>query len=136
MEITEAAILADPQLTQAVLGRLSDLGVQISIDDYGTASFASLAYFNKLPIQQIKIDRSFVIEMSDETNAVIVQSAINLAHNMKRTVSAEGVEHPDTLQKLKELGCDMAQGNYLCEPLAANELTSWIQQPYRDLRNL
>ncbi|MBI3345068.1 MAG: EAL domain-containing protein [Gammaproteobacteria bacterium] len=133
LEITEAAILADPQLTQAVLGRLSDLGVQISIDDYGTASFASLAYFNKLPIQRINIDKSFVIEMSDETNAVIVRSAINLAHNMKRTVSAEGVEHPDTLKKLKELGCDIAQGNYLCEPLAANELIGWLQQPYRDL---
>lgn len=134
LEITEAAILAYSQTSQAVLGRLAGLGVQISIDDYGAASFASLAYFNKLPIQQIKIDKSFVIEMSDETNAVIVRSVINLVHNMKRTVNAEGVEHADTLQKLKELGCDMAQGNYLCEPLAPNELIGWLQQPpYRDL---
>ena len=133
LEITEAAILTDPQLTQAVLGRLSDLGVQISIDDYGTASFASLAYLNKLPMQQIKIDKSFVIEMSDETNAVIVRSAIDLAHNMKRTVSAEGVEHAEALEKLKDMGCDMAQGSYLCEPLAANEIIHWLQQPQRDI---
>ena len=133
LEITEAAILADPQLTQAVLGRLSDLGVQISIDDYGTASFASLAYLNKLPMQQIKIDKSFVIEMSDETNAVIVRSAIELAHNMKRKVSAEGVEHAEALEKLKDMGCDMAQGSYLCEPLAANEIIHWLQQPQRDI---
>ncbi len=132
LEVTEAAILANPQLTQAVLARLSDLGVQISIDDYGTASFASLAYLQKLPMQQIKIDKSFIIEISDETNAVIVRSAINLAHNMKRTVSAEGVEHAEVLGKLQDMGCDMAQGSYLCEPLAAKEIIHWLQQPRGD----
>ncbi len=133
LEITEAGILADPPLTQTVLERLSDLGVQISIDDYGTASFASLAYLNKLPMQQIKIDKSFVIEMADETNAVIVRSAINLAHNMKRTVSAEGIEHAEVLERLKDMGCDAAQGNYLCKPLAANEVIPWLQQPQCDI---
>ena len=133
LEITEAAILANPQITQAVLERLSDLGVQISIDDYGTASFASLAYLHKLPMQQIKIDKSLIMEMSDETNAVIVRSAINLAHNMKRTVSAEGVEHAEALGKLVDMGCDMAQGSYLCAPLTASEIVRWLQQPRCDI---
>ena len=133
LEITEAAILANPQLAQTVLARLSDLGVQISIDDYGTVSFASLAYLHKLPMQQIKIDKSLIIEMSDETNAVIVRSAISLAHNMQRTVSAEGVEHAEVLAELKDMGCDMAQGNYLCEPLAAKEIIHWLQQPRGDV---
>ena len=64
---------------------------------------------------------------------MIVRSAINLAHNMNRTVSAEGVEHVEVLEKLKAMSCDMAQGNYLCEPLASNEIIAWLQQPQRDI---
>lgn len=122
LEITENTILSDPQRTHAVLTRLSGLGVRLAIDDFG-AGHSSLGYLKRLPVQVLKIDKSFVLNMAkDEDDAVIVRSTINLGHNLGLTVVAEGVESAEAWQLLAELGCDAAQGFYLCRPLPAEAL--------------
>ena len=128
LEITENAIMIDPERALNILTRLNGMGIQISIDDFGTG-YSSLVYLKKLPVNQIKIDRSFVMDMtSDENDAIIVRSTIDLGHNMGCHVVAEGVEDKDTLECLKALGCDHAQGYYLSRPLPADELTTWLTQ--------
>jgi predicted signal transduction protein with EAL and GGDEF domain len=127
LEITESAILDDPGHALRNLERLHALGCRISIDDYGTG-YSSLAYLKRLPVNELKIDRSFVMGMvTDASDAVIVRSTIDLAHNMGLSVVAEGVEDEATLRKLRELGCDMVQGYHLSRPLPPEEVARWLR---------
>jgi EAL domain-containing protein (putative c-di-GMP-specific phosphodiesterase class I) len=128
LEITETTIMADPHHAEDVLGALSALGVRVAIDDFGTG-YSSLAYLKRLSVDELKIDRSFVIDMREsESSAVIVRSIVQLAHNLGLTVVAEGVEDYDTMQTLGELGCDMAQGFYLSRPLSAEQVLPWLTE--------
>lgn len=130
VEITESSIMADPGRSMEILTRLSDIGVHLSIDDFGTG-YSSLANLKKLPVDSIKIDKTFVINMTvDEDDEVIVRSTIDLARNLHLEVIAEGVEKQETLDRLKTLGCDAVQGNYITQPLPAEELTRWLSQSH------
>jgi diguanylate cyclase (GGDEF)-like protein len=127
LEITESVILADPMRARLVLNRLSAMGVELAIDDFGSG-YSSLGYLKRLPVQQIKIDRSFVMNMErDENDAVIVRSTIDLGRNLGLKVVAEGVESEAVWSDLARLDCDAAQGYYLSRPIAPGELARWMQ---------
>ena len=123
MEITETSFIADPERALAILNRIHMLGVRLSIDDFGTG-YSSLAYLKKLPVSELKIDRSFITDMivnsSDET---IVNATIQLGHNLGLKVVAEGVESRQVFDRLMSLGCDYQQGYFICRPVPAEELT-------------
>jgi len=124
LEITESAILDDPGNAVDNLTRLRGLGCRLAIDDYGTG-YSSLAYLRKLPVDELKIDKSFVSNMSrDASDTMIVRSTIELAHNMGLTVVAEGVDDEGALDRLRALGCDMVQGFLLSRPLTAEEIAA------------
>ncbi len=128
LEITESAIMADPELAMKILRDLDHIGVRLSLDDFGTG-YSSLSYLKQLPVDEIKIDKSFVINMAiDENDATIVRSTIDLAHNLGLKVIAEGVESQETWEMLKRLGCDNAQGYYICSPLPADEFMRWLSE--------
>ncbi len=125
-EITESAIVSDPLGTKAVIHQLKQLGVGIAIDDFGTG-YTSLAYLARLPITQLKVDRSFVLNMdSDSHDAAIVRSIITLGHDLKLEVVAEGVETDAAYSRLALLGCDVIQGYWLSRPLPPGELVRWL----------
>ena len=110
LEITESSIMADPAKARETLVQLSAMGVRLAIDDFGTGH-SSLAYLKRLPVQTLKIDKSFVVNMGDDDNDhVIVQSTIDLAHNLGLEVVAEGVESEEVWNQLRLLGCDVAKG--------------------------
>ena len=128
LEITESAIVADMFRMRGVLERLGAMGLRISVDDFGTG-YTSLGYLRRLPISELKIDRSFVSQMAtSEEVAVIVRSTIDLGRNVGLGVVAEGVEDPEVLQRLRELGCDVAQGYLMSRPIPADELTAWLTE--------
>ena len=128
LEITETAIVADPFRAKAVLDRLGAMGVRLSIDDFGTG-YSSLEYLKRLPVNEIKIDQSFVTRMLEsEDDGIIVRSTIELARNLGLDVVAEGVEDEATWARLKELHCDIGQGYLLSRPLPAAELTALVRQ--------
>ena len=130
LEITENAIMIDPERALKILMRLHGMGIHLSIDDFGTG-YSSLIYLKKLPVTQIKVDRSFVIDMThDDDDAVIVRSTIDLGHHMDCQVVAEGVEDKETLERLRVLGCDHAQGYYLSRPLPADAITAWFGESH------
>jgi diguanylate cyclase (GGDEF)-like protein len=125
-EISEDTVMADPVRAMEVLGRLRELGLRLSLDDFGTGH-SSLAYLKRLPLDEVKIDRSFVLGMTeDENDAVIVRSTIDLARNLGLDVVAEGVENEAILRGLGALRCDIAQGFHLSRPLPAAELEAWL----------
>ena len=125
-EITESTMLADPVRTRAILERLSAMGIRLSIDDFGTG-YSSLAYLKRLPVSEIKIDRSFVMNMDqDEDDATIVRSTIDLGRNLGLTVVAEGVESRSIWDRLRTLGCTVAQGYFLTRLVPPEELTGWL----------
>ena len=125
LEITESAIMNDPQRALVTLSRLSGLGFKLSIDDFGTG-YSSLAYLKRLPVDEIKIDRSFVMGMEkDRDDATIVHCAIALAHNLGLTVVAEGVENARVWELLRGLECDEAQGYHMGKPMPAAEFHAW-----------
>jgi diguanylate cyclase (GGDEF)-like protein len=127
LEITESGFMEDPAYAQQVLDTLANLGLHLSIDDYGTG-YSSLSYIMKLPVNELKIDRSFVATMADNADlATIVRSTIDLGHNLGLKVVAEGVESADGLQLLKDLGCDQAQGYFVSRPLFADDLSLWLR---------
>ncbi|MCG6872811.1 MAG: EAL domain-containing protein [Gammaproteobacteria bacterium] len=127
LEITESAIVADPARTREILQRISAMGVRLAVDDFGTG-YSSLAYLKGLPIHALKIDLSFVRNMTrSEQDRIIVESTINLAHSLNLAVVAEGVEHPETLEALKDLGCDHAQGFFVSRPLDNDGAEKWLQ---------
>ena len=125
LEITESAIMDDPQRAEATLNKLAAQGFKLSIDDFGTG-YSSLAYLKRLPVSELKIDKSFVMGMeSDASDAKIVRSTIDLAHNLGLSVVAEGVESAAILAQLRALGCDEAQGYFISRPLPAHEFNAW-----------
>ena len=128
LEITESAIMDDPQRAQAVLHRLSERGFKLSIDDFGTG-YSSLAYLKRLPVDELKIDKSFVMNMeNDEDDAKIVRSTVDLAHNLGLTVVAEGVENALIWRQLRALNCDEGQGYFMSKPLPASDFLHWAQR--------
>jgi diguanylate cyclase (GGDEF)-like protein len=127
LEITESGFMEDPAHAQKVLDRLFDLGVKLSIDDYGTG-YSSLSYIMRLPVQELKIDRSFISRMAtDEEISTIVRSTIDLGHNLGLKVVAEGVEDLPSWNMLRKLGCDDAQGYFMSRPLDATTLLRWMK---------
>jgi diguanylate cyclase (GGDEF)-like protein len=128
LEITESAIMDDPQRAEGTLNRLSQRGFKLSIDDFGTG-YSSLAYLKRLPVNELKIDKSFVMGMErGNDDAKIVRSTIDLAHNLGLSVVAEGVENAAILQRLHVLGCEEAQGYHLSKPLPLRDFMVWAGQ--------
>ena len=126
LEITEGIVMADVHRVRGVLVALQDLGVTLSLDDFGTG-LSSLAHLKQLPVRELKIDKSFVLGMTeDESDAVIVRSTIELARNLGLRTVAEGVEDQRTWDRLCQLGCDVAQGFVLSRPIPADEFTTWL----------
>lgn len=125
-EITESATMYDQEYVLEILERLTEAGIRIILDRFGTG-YSSLIYLAKLPINEIKIDRSFVIKVNqDKNSAVIVRTIIDLAHNLGIRVSATGVETKEALSYLRQLGCDAVQGSFISHPLSPAELDSWL----------
>ena len=129
-EMTETAMMDNPEKAMGALNSLSELGVKLSIDDFGTG-YSSLSYLNQLPVDELKIDRSFVTNMIQfPQNKKIVEMTINLAHTLGLSVVAEGIEDRETLLQLKALGCDVAQGYFIGRPMPEEAFLSWLgKQP-------
>jgi len=128
LEITESSIVDDPLRTKDVLQRLGAMGLRLSVDDFGTG-YSSLAYLKRLPIDEIKIDRSFVSAMvAREEDEIIVRSTIDLGRNLGLEVVAEGVETRAIMERLAQFGCDVAQGYYLSRPVPPDELAIWLDE--------
>jgi diguanylate cyclase (GGDEF)-like protein/PAS domain S-box-containing protein len=128
VEITESVIMSDPNRALEVLNRLHALGVRLSIDDFGTG-YSSLAYLKNLPVQELKVDRSFVTHMREQQSELaIVRSTVDLGHNLGMRVVAEGVEDAATWQELKALGCDEIQGYFLGKPMPAATVVDWLSE--------
>ena len=126
LEITEGVAMGDAPLAASVMRDLKTLGVELSIDDFGTG-YSSLSYLTRFPLDYLKIDRSFVAGLGEDLNATVVASGIiGLAHAMGLAVVAEGVETEGQLEQLREMGCDMAQGDYLSGALPAEEAASLL----------
>jgi len=126
LELTETAIMSDANRALNTLSQLNAMGVRLSVDDFGTG-YSSLAYLKRFPVNEIKIDKSFVIDMlNDVSDAVIVRSTIDLAHNMGMEVVAEGIESQDAWEKLAELGCNLGQGYHMCHPCSATDFEKWV----------
>jgi EAL domain-containing protein (putative c-di-GMP-specific phosphodiesterase class I) len=127
LEITEGALIVDFEQATARLARLRELGVRISIDDFGTG-YSSLSYFKRIPADELKIDKSFVMRMlSDEADQRLVETIITLAHQFRLDVVAEGVEDQLTLDMLARMGCDFAQGYLFAPALTAEQLRVWLR---------
>jgi EAL domain-containing protein (putative c-di-GMP-specific phosphodiesterase class I) len=119
-------IMADPDRSLQTVLALSALGVHVSIDDFGTG-YSSLSMLKRLPVDELKIDRSFVSPMMhDESDLIIVRSTIHLGHDLGMKVIAEGVEDQGTLDRLASLGCDLIQGYHVSRPQPAEALTQWL----------
>ncbi|MBI3570523.1 MAG: EAL domain-containing protein [Gammaproteobacteria bacterium] len=128
IEITESALMSERERVQDTLTRLSAMGLKIMIDDFGIG-YSSLAYLKNLPVDGIKVDRSFVTAMTrNDNDAAIVRTSVDLAHNLGLEVVAEGIETEDVLHRLQELGCDAGQGLYISRPLPADDLLLWLRQ--------
>ncbi len=126
LEITESALMAEPDTAMMVLNRLAAMGCRLSLDDFGTG-YSSLAYLQRLPIHELKIDRSFVLAMNaDSSAAVIVRSVVNLAHSLELAVVAEGVEKPEIYDALSTLGCDQVQGYLIGQPMPVDAFETWL----------
>lgn len=125
LEVTENAMMSDPETSHAVLSAIRDFGARVSVDDFGTG-YSSFAYLKEIPADELKIDRTFVMNMlSDDGDYKIVKHAIAIAKSFGLSVVAEGVENEETLQALRQLGCDMAQGFHFCKALSPDEFLAW-----------
>jgi len=126
LEVTESSIMDDPQRSKLILLSLANIGIKLSIDDFGTG-YSSLAYLKELPVSELKIDKSFVMHMQqNENDRIIVNSTIELAHNMGLKVVAEGIENIDTWVLLNDMGCDYGQGYYITKPMPVSDFDSWL----------
>ncbi len=126
-EITETAVIENPDIAFEVLDRFRDAGVSISIDDFGTG-LSSLAYLKQIRGQELKIDRSLIKDVTEsQRDALIVRSTIDLAHSLGLKVTAEGVEKPDAFQLLAAMGCDSIQGYLIAKPQPLNELLIFMR---------
>ena len=127
LEVTESELMEDPATAMGVLEQLRELGTTVSIDDFGTG-YSSLAYLKHLPVDELKIDRSFVGSMlASDDDLAIVRSTVDLAHNLGLDTVAEGVEDGPTLKRLAELGCDRAQGYFIARPLTGGDCTAFLR---------
>jgi diguanylate cyclase (GGDEF)-like protein len=138
IEVTENMVMANIQHAISVLECLRDIGVRISMDDFGTGH-SSLAQIKNMPLHELKIDKSFITNlMSDQQNSAIVRTTIELAHNMGLIVVAEGIEDEDTLRQLSDLGCEQAQGFFMSKPISSDDLLHWLNTrkvtAYKDRR--
>jgi diguanylate cyclase len=135
LEITESAVMTDPERALAMLRHLARMGLGLAIDDFGTG-YSSLTYLKRLPVSTIKVDKSFVVGMARDTDdAAIVRTSIDLARNLGLEFVAEGVESEEILNRLEEFGCHMVQGLYLSRPLTEEELNVWLRQSFWGLRS-
>jgi diguanylate cyclase (GGDEF)-like protein len=126
LEITETAMMTDPEHARKLLQGLDDLGVRLSIDDFGTG-YSSLGYLKKLPVDELKVDKSFVLNMAnDESDASIVRATISLAHDLGLEVVAEGVEDQVSQDALSNMGCEYIQGYHIARPMPHHELTAML----------
>jgi diguanylate cyclase (GGDEF)-like protein len=131
LELTESTLMGDEQRTAEVLERLRSLGVRLSIDDFGTG-YSSLAYLERLPVHEVKVDRTFVAGIpADDAHTAIVKWTVTLAHTLGFAVVAEGVETPEQLAELGRLGCDVAQGYLIGRPLPSSEVAGYVAQRRR-----
>lgn len=125
-EVTESAVMDDPEKAIAILSQINAMGVRLSIDDFGTG-YSSMAQLKRLPVHELKIDKSFVLDVvNSEDDKIIVRATIELAHNMHLKVVAEGVENIGALKLLQEFKCDSAQGYYISKPVAAQSFEKWL----------
>jgi EAL domain-containing protein (putative c-di-GMP-specific phosphodiesterase class I) len=128
LEITEGSIMTEPENALAIIEVLHKMGYQFSIDDFGTG-YSSLAYLKRMPLKELKIDKSFVMDiLTSDNDVVIVKTIINLAHNLGLHVTAEGVENQTIMSFLKDNGCDVAQGYYINKPLSLHNFNQWITE--------
>jgi diguanylate cyclase (GGDEF)-like protein/PAS domain S-box-containing protein len=128
IEITESSIMADPAHALAIMSMLQSMGVRLSVDDFGTG-YSSLTHLRELPMDEIKIDKSFVTGMaSSDADAAIVRTVIDLSHNLGKQVCAEGVEDEATFRMLSEMKCDLAQGYWIARPMKAADLMVWLDE--------
>jgi len=133
LEITETGVMLDPEQVIEILGQLSAMGFQLSIDDFGTGH-SSLVYLKRLPVNTLKVDKSFVADMNvDEENAAIVRATINLAHSLGLTVTAEGVESRLVRDQLQGMGCDYFQGYFVSKPMVISDVTDWLSGSFGHL---
>jgi predicted signal transduction protein with EAL and GGDEF domain len=131
LEVTESAIMVNPNVAIAVLKQLSELNIGVAVDDFGVGR-ASLAYLRTLPVRELKIDRTFVHQMSEDPgNRKIVRAVVDLGHSLGFAVSVEGIEDEASLQVVTELGCDYAQGYHIARPLVAEMMALFVRQPPR-----
>ncbi|CAD6873838.1 putative bifunctional diguanylate cyclase/phosphodiesterase [Methylomonas fluvii] len=127
LEITESSIMTDPERAMEVIQRLNEMGYKLSIDDFGTG-YSSLAYLKRMPLTELKIDKSFVVDLlHSENDAVIVKATINLAHNLGLQVTAEGVETQEIMDKLSTYQCDLAQGYLFSKPMPFADFGAWVE---------
>jgi diguanylate cyclase len=126
IELTESAVMTDPEESTAILEEFSRMGVLVSVDDFGTG-YSSISYLRRFPIDKLKIDRAFIQDSADADDAYIVQAIISLAHSLRLKVVAEGVETPEQLQFLKSLGCDQYQGFHFSPPVPAPEFAHLLR---------
>ena len=127
MEITESALMAEPELAKKVLAELHEAGIHFSMDDFGIGQ-SSLAYLKDLPISKMKIDKSFTMGITEPRNAGIVRSAIELGHNLQLEVTAEGVEDQRAFEALWLFGCDIGQGYHFAKPMPVDPVTAWLKE--------
>lgn len=128
LEVTEGAMMMNPKKSLEILNEFHQLGFGVSIDDFGTG-YSSLAYLKNLPADEIKIDKSFVMNMAnDKKDESIVKAAVDLAHTLDLKIVAEGVEDEETLELLTNMGCDYAQGYHMAKPMPSEEVVTWIQE--------
>jgi diguanylate cyclase (GGDEF)-like protein len=133
IEITETTLMVDPCAAKAMLTAIHALGVKLAVDDYGTG-FSSLAYLRDLPVHELKIDRTFITDLTEHTrSAAIVKSTVDLAHTLGLSVVAEGVEDADAFELLRRFNCDIVQGYHFCRPQSAEQLTRWLRAQPRVL---
>jgi EAL domain-containing protein (putative c-di-GMP-specific phosphodiesterase class I) len=127
LELTESGVMADPQKALPVLRRLHALGVVLAVDDFGTG-YSSLAYLRQLPVDEVKIDKSFVFGMgTDLSDLAVVRSIVELGHSLGLSVVAEGVEEDVARDQLSAMGCDVIQGYLISRPLSESRLEAWLQ---------
>ncbi len=128
LELTESAIMSDPGRALHVMQSLHAMGISLSIDDFGTG-YSSMAYLRALPVQELKIDRTFVMGLAThQSDTVLVQSAVDLGHNLGLHVVAEGVEDATTQRTLTGMGCDLVQGYHIARPVPAGDFEAWLEQ--------
>jgi EAL domain-containing protein (putative c-di-GMP-specific phosphodiesterase class I) len=128
IEITETAVMTEAGEVSACLGRLHELGAQLSIDDFGTG-YSSLVKLHELPFSELKIDKSLIRDcVPNPQSSILVRAMIDLAHNLNKQVVAEGVENLETLRCVREFGCDVAQGYFLGMPMPPDEVIPWLRQ--------